>query len=435
VVDFRVELRLSRHTQVDARDVDVATKRRIIVVRHCVRSTSEHWTHKYHRREWTSKSLPDFGVPSHWCTVNGDEIARKVGEELVNKAHVDLDLPLRITADATSRRDWSTANQLVQGIIKASVKAEKPEQWPVAVESDGVLFTASRRKIWNWPLLCAFSNRTKDRQARRDSTTARLLSLPQPSTATAVDYNATLSWAVGKLGIGSRGSPFNLKRIEPASVNKEGFIGGGVDYIRYAISQATYLYWSGNNFFNSTEQELRDIMQWYYWNLAVVHGPENMMNNIAMLDDILADLDSNQPGATVHVGHDGTQGGLSDLLSLMWAAPPFETPMNVVATPPTGSLLFEKDLATGEVTVKFGYPDLWTSWLANNSSPTHYDVDFMSHGQVNATVDGKTTSTVAALKALADKNMKKHPLVADDIKRCFESAARRRIARQANQTH
>ena len=345
--------------------------------------------------ETSSKFRVPRKVPSHWCTVNGDEIARKVGEELVNKAHVDLDLPLRITADATSRRDWSTANQLVQGIIKASVKAGKPEQWPVAVESDGVLFTASRRKIWNWPLMCAFSNRTKDRQARRDSTTARLLSLPQPSTATAVDYNATLSWAVGKLGIGSRGSPFNLKRIEPASVNKEGFIGGGVDYIRYAILQATYLYifaarllrgrvaaaprprrgysveksrgaaaattwtlvrdrrryWSGNNFFNSTEQELRDIMQWYYWNLAVVHGPENMMNNIAMLDDILADLDSNQPGATVHVGHDGTQGGLSDLLSLMWAAPPFETPMNVVATPPTGSLLFEKDLATGEATV------------------------------------------------------------------------------------
>ena len=151
-----------------------------------------------------------------------------------------------------------------------------------------------------------------------------------------------------------------------------------------------------------------------------------MMRNVALVEDVLADLERNEPGTTVHAGHDGTQDGLSDLLSLMWATPDFETSNDVPPTPPTSSLLFEKDLATGEVTFKFLYPNMWSSWVDGE-----WDVDNMSHGQVDATIDGEKSSSVAALKALADKNMAKYPLVADDMKRCFESAARRRLARQA----
>lgn len=44
-------------------------------------------------------------VPDHWCTPAGDEIAKKVGEELVKEGVVNLDLPLRVTSDASSRRD------------------------------------------------------------------------------------------------------------------------------------------------------------------------------------------------------------------------------------------------------------------------------------------------------------------------------------------
>ena len=106
-----------------------------------------------------------------------------------------------------------------------------------------VLFNAAHDRVWNRPPLCSFSNDTKATQARRDSTTARLLdpSMPQPSTATAVDYDATLAWAVGKIGIGAGGSPFELKRIEPSSIADDGLIIGGLDYIRFVIAQATHL--------------------------------------------------------------------------------------------------------------------------------------------------------------------------------------------------
>lgn len=333
----------------------------LFVFRHCLRSTPP----RIHNadpsrpelddaRNFSSVPLPEWGVPSYWCTEGGMSAIEDTGRWLARL--VDPDAIVSLVADA-SMRDVDSSLALARGLSSEGLVSSQASYRPE-------LFSTLDPE-WGAPRCSMPATAEVAAEAG-----ARLASIPQPP-AESIDALER------SLGVGAAGSLAGLPApavmadgIAASEGDKyyssEWHLAGGVNAYK-RLGQQLFYAWASRVRYpllgaGPTVREMYAALQWQHYARAVKDVNSNKATDNAWLAaDLLRRLgeEGGRARLVAYLGHDGNLNGLAGLLGIdAWLAPPYASGPRgeYMPTPPGSALRFSRPAGKSEVEVSLVYP-------------------------------------------------------------------------------
>lgn len=333
----------------------------LFVFRHCLRSTPP----RIHNadpsrpelddaRNFSSVPLPEWGVPSYWCTEGGMSAIEDTGRWLARL--VDPDAIVSLVADA-SMRDVDSSLALARGLSSEGLVSSQASYRPE-------LFSTLDPE-WGAPRCSMPATAEVAAEAG-----ARLASIPQPP-AESIDALER------SLGVGAAGSLAGLPApavmadgIAASEGDKyyssEWHLAGGVNAYK-RLGQQLFYAWASRVRYpllgaGPTVREMYAALQWQHYARAVKDVNSNKATDNAWLaGDLLRRLgeEGGRARLVAYLGHDGNLNGLAGLLGIdAWLAPPYASGPRgeYMPTPPGSALRFSRPAGKSEVEVSLVYP-------------------------------------------------------------------------------
>lgn len=341
-------------------------KRRVILFRHCVRSTQTNCKLAGCERsfrsgqDFTDEPLPQWGTPTKWCTNGGWEIMVNTGSVLRKKYGIDMS-SLQIVSDH-EMRDTQTSLGLAQGIIGSDSTSS------YNIKHDALTFSTFDPEVGQ--AIC--NEPSKDLQKSEVEYLLANTEIPMGvglpnSSSYAAKMAGILEQLEDLIGKGRAGSLSALNY--PMAVNDDAKVVGAVNVLKFFAQQMLYSWASGIHYSKATPETMYELSSWIYYQRRVGYSPSALTSKGALLAlSILNDLDGGIPiGANkIYVGHDTDLDTMKVVFGLDWLAPPF--PSDFGPTPPGSALVFTMDDVSGEVEIEF----LYTAFNGSTSAPVTF---------------------------------------------------------------
>ena len=372
--------------------------RDVYVFRHCVRSTSLTVKHAgmgtfKSAADFTDLPLPSWGTPENWCTEGGESMVEGTGGQLAGWLAAQGITNVTIYADPVLR-DADTAMAFLKGLGGVG-----------SIQFDPHLFDTLDPEVGS-PLCVAGFDDTQLAAA----VTARLTSVPMPSSVASAEVLVMELAGVGRAG--------NLSDAAPLRVVSSGALEGSTNVIKRFAQQVFYSFASGAAYplhRQPSTAEMYMLIAWQHWSRSVSRSfnPKYATVNAGLVHAVLSTLESPTATAALFIGHDGNLDGMATLLDLQWEAPPYFGGPTLIPTPPGSALRFRiEDGASGDrgarVEVSFVYPVFTTAGDARNASGLLESVPILSE-------------TLDELSARAHAGLRRYP----GAYACYERAVAR----------
>lgn len=375
----------------------------VILLRHCVRSTKSkvklNLIDSSATRpisEFTKSPLPNWNVPSDWCTEDAVKTIKNSGSYLMREVLHKKDelytrkkkIKFNVIAD-TAYRDVDTALSLTLGI------AEGAKELTDYVETIGLnnlrydhyLFKpfdfVKRKSKSKYPNslekpICDPNFSVKD---KAKEVVHRFHTIPRPKS----DLNETLTLLENLAGVGSAGPLASLTNNPELSVNdiqlyRDEDFEGPINVLKLMAQMMFYSRAGGikPSFLpKATVEDVYNMLAWAHYSRSVisVDNRKIALKGAILADTVIRELqrrnqsnnkdsdDAYDVKVTILVGHDTDIDSLATALGLRWRlSPPFyqDDFGEFVATPPGSAMHFVHDIDSSEVKMSYLYPIMVT---------------------------------------------------------------------------
>jgi len=322
---------------------------RVLVLRHCVRSTAK----MPHIDQWSHLAAPKWGVEDMQCTAGGREIVKDLGKYLAKEFQLTVS---RVTAlSDAEQRCQHTTHDVLKGMggdhydpvfdVNSSIFNTVKEGWCKPPDS-GVHDRESMKAFEERPMPMDVG---RPRSQNFDQQWKKMLERFHKVIGTGAQDIRTIPPLTASQG--------RKKILKTLTIFKS-----IAQYIFYswASGPGQYEIKYGDPPHNPTEDEIFEMLQWVYytraikepWSVATTKGVRMVSEVLRLLrkDGGLADGDS-----SFIVGHDGNLASLAELLDLSWNAAPYTRGKSTrYVTPPNSGLLFSR-YPGGDVKIDFVY--------------------------------------------------------------------------------
>lgn len=336
--------------------------KRVVVMRHCVRSTGGPDTKvidykakgvKVKASQLTSMSFPSILLDENkLCTEGGKEIIKATGKYMKNDFQFNAS-SLNMVVDADATRDRTTAYFLAKG-MGLDISTSGIAQWDASVfltVKDGACTTkATGEDVVETPGKKWKTDYHHTNYANKDMP----MGVGKPSSPEfATKWNNMLAELEKIIGSDGEYNVTDVLKMDPNNLPSPLEIIKTCGILKFFAQQFLYSYASGAPWGITDFKEIQRWAQWIYYARAVKYPEESLITRgLTIANSVLTDLDTDTMPTTIYVGHDTQLDEFEEFFGLEWELPGYGED----ATPPGSGLVFTREPGDSKVRIQYMYP-------------------------------------------------------------------------------
>jgi hypothetical protein len=332
---------------------NVPTGKRVIIMRHCVRSTSKD-TKPYTNSagdaikasDLTKIPFPDWGVEEKFCTEEGKRIIEGVGA-YIKKTFGPDESNLKMVADHSAQRDITTSLHLAKG-MGVDAKVIQLNQAVFDDTDGGACDEAAAGGDAQWDTEYHVPN---------FGATDMPMGIGKPTADNenfAANWNNMLARLEAIIGTGPNYKITEALKMDQSNLPTPQDIIKACGILKFYAQQFLYAYASGIEWGITLEpSKIFEWAAWIYYARHVKYPVEELVTKgLTITHTMLTDLNNDGMSTTIYVGHDSDIDEVSEILGgLKWKLPDY----GVHGTPPGSGFVFTRDPGSSDVHIHYMY--------------------------------------------------------------------------------
>lgn len=365
----------------------IMVKHHFLLLRHCVRSTTDSVDvglpgYSHNLADYVGNAeLPDWHVPTKWCTEQGLDLIANNGAWLVSAGLVDAKTHVEIISD-DANRDIDTAFSLSHGMLDEVnwfVKKNNNNNQNADNVDSGLDLMRIKTFMFHPEEICTYIEGNSEKQVQ-----GRFDHLRRP----ALSFEQGLSLLEQVVGRGRVGSLVEYFADDTVTLDYDHEKLTGAANLLRNLSETVFFAKAGlaaNTFAaGATVQQVYQLMQFHDWYRAVMDVGDNwagmagaawakvaltVLQQGALYDTV--PRPNQQDTMSIFTGHDVDLDTLATALGVRWDPPEYQTYPEFMTTPPGSGIHIVRDTETQEIQVSFMYPvyhkEVHEEWVTDHS--------------------------------------------------------------------
>lgn len=332
--------------------------KRVVVMRHCVRSTgpdSDEYVNQAtgitaKASDLTNKPFPSIlADDGKLCTEGGKKIIEATGKFIKEDFQPDAS-GLNIVVDADATRDETTAYFLAKG-MGLDISSAGIGQWDASVfltVKDGAC--THEADIGQWDEKWGTEYHTLNYE-----NTDMPMGIGKPSSSEfPTKWNNMLAELEKIIGSDGTYKITDALAMDPNNLPSPQDIIKACAILKFFAQQFLYSYASGVTWGIDDPVEIKRWAQWIYYARHVKYPQEELLTRgLTITNSLLTDLDTDTMPTTIYVGHDTQLDEMEEFFGLDWELPGY----GKYATPPGSGFVFTREPGDSRVRIQYMYPD------------------------------------------------------------------------------